>query len=92
MKLENTVYSNHKLVIDDNDTPVAVQINGVVEFRLNDIVRVTDDGHGYICSDIHHSGIGRIIDIRRDNTDHFYGVEMKNGEFGYIKYNHMSHL
>lgn len=91
MKLENTIYSNHKLVIDDNDTPIAVQINGVVAFRLNDIVRVTDDGHGYICPGVNHSGIGEIIDIRRDDTDHFYGVKMKNGGFGYMKSSRMEH-
>ena len=85
MKLESTIYSNHQLVIDDTDTPVAVQINGEIAFRVNDVVRVTDDGHGYICPGIRHPGIGRIVKIRRDSTDHFYGVEMSNGEFGYMK-------
>ena len=90
MKLESTCYANHKLVINDQGTPVAVQINGVVAFRLNDIVKVNDDGHGYICPGIRHSGIGQIVEIRRDDTDHFYGVRMRNGEFGYMKYSRMT--
>lgn len=91
MKLENTIYSNHKLVVDDNGTPIAVQVNGEIAFRLNDTVRVTDDGRGYICPGICHSGIGKIVKIRRDDTDHFYGVQMNNGEFGYMKYSRMEH-
>ena len=93
MKLENTIYSNHKLVINDNGTPIAVQIDGIIAFRLDDFVRVTDDGTGYICPGISHSGIGKIIEIRRDDTDHFYGVIMiETGEFGYMKYNRIERL
>ena len=92
MKLENTIYSNHKLVVDDNDTPIAVQIDGVIAFRLDDFVRVTDDGTGYICPGITRSGIGKIFEIRRDSTDHFYGVQMLNGEFGYVKHNRIERL
>lgn len=91
MRLESTCYSNHKLVIDDQGTPVAVQIDGVVAFSLNDTVKVTDDGHGYICPGIRQSGIGQIVEIRRDDTDHFYGVKMRNGEFGYMKCDRMTH-
>lgn len=90
MKLESTCYANHKLVIDDNGTPVAVQINGVVAFRLYDTVWVTGDCHGYICPGIRQPGIGQIAEIRRDSTDHFYGVQMRNGEFGYMKCNRMT--
>ena len=85
MELESTCYANHKLVIDNQGTPVAVQIDGVIAFRLNDIVEVTGDCYGYICPGIQYPGIGRIVDIRRDSTDHFYGVQMRNGEFGYVK-------
>ena len=90
MKLESTCYANHKLVIDDNGTPVAVQINGVVAFRLYDTVWVTGDCRGYICPGIRQPGIGQIVEIRRDDTDHFYGVRMRSGEFGYMKYNRMT--
>ena len=90
MKLESTCYANHHLVINDQGTPVAVQINGVVAFRLNDTVKVTDDGHGYICPGIKYPGIGQIVEIRRDNTDHFYGVRMRSGEFGYMKCSRMT--
>lgn len=87
MKLESTCYANHKLVINDQGTPIAVQIDGVEAFRLYDTVKVTGDCRGYICPGIEKPGIGQIVEIRRDTTDHFYGVKMTNGEFGYLKYN-----
>jgi len=85
MKLENTCYENHKLVINEQGNPTGVQINGVIAFRLNDTVEVTGDSIGYICPGIKKPGIGQIVEIRRDDTDHFYGVQMENGEFGYMK-------
>lgn len=85
MKLENTIFSNHQLVIDEFNIPVAVRINGEDKYRLYDRVRVTDDGHGYICPGINHEGMGKIVEIRRDDSDHFFGVLMDNGEFGFMK-------
>ena len=90
MKLEPTNISNYKLVINEQGSPVAVQINGVVAFRLNDTVKVTDDGYGYICPGISKPGIGQIVEICRDDTDHFFGVQMRNGEFGYMKCSRMT--
>lgn len=86
MKLETTIFSNYELVIDEFDIPVAVQINGEVKYRLYDLVRVTDDGRGYICPGIEHEGIGRIVEIRRSDSDNFFGVLMDNGEFGFMKF------
>lgn len=85
MKLENTIFANYKLVLDEIDIPVAVQIKGEVKYKLEDRVRVTDDGRGYICPGITHEGSGRIIRIRRDDSDHFFGVLMDSGEYGYMK-------
>lgn len=85
MKLEPTCFSNYLLVIDEQGTPVGVKIDGVVAFRLNDTVKVTADCRGYICPGITSPGIGQIVKIKRDDTDHFFGVEMQNGEFGYMK-------
>ena len=56
---------------------------GLME-RIN-LVQVTDDGHGNICPGISHGGIGKIVEIRRDDTDHFFGVLMNNREFGFMK-------
>jgi len=89
MRTEGTIYANHKLIINEVGTPVGVLINGEIAFNLYDSVEVTDDGHGYICPGIKHAGIGRIVEIRRDNTDHFYGVRMANGEFGFMKHERM---
>ena len=85
MRLENTMLSNYKLVIDEFDIPVAVEVDGEVRYRLYDFVSVTDDGCGYICSGIYEEGFGRIMQIRRDDTDHFFGVLMMSGEFGFMK-------
>ena len=89
MKLEETLYSNYKLVIDEFDIPVAVMVNGEVRYRLYDRVSVTDDGHGYICPGITKEGVGRIMQIERDDTDHFFGVLMNTGEFGFMKDNRL---
>lgn len=89
MKLEPTIYANYNLVIGTNGTPIGVQIDGKVAFELYDMVHVTDDGCGYICPGIRHCGIGQIVEIRRDDTDHFFGVRMQSGEFGYMKSNRM---
>lgn len=85
MKLEATNLSNYKLVIGDDDTPIGVQINGVVAFRLNDIVEVTADCRGYIAPGITSPGVGKIVEIRRHDTDHFFVVQMDNGESGFVK-------
>lgn len=90
MKLESTCYSNYKLVIGEDDKPIAVQINGKIAFRLNDKVKVKGDIRGYICPGIKTPGIGKIVDIRRDSTDYFFGVRMENGEFGYMKDSRMT--
>lgn len=84
MKIERTSYANYQLVIDEFNIPVAVRVNGEDKYRLYDLVRVTDDGHGYICPGITHGGVGRIVEIRKDKTDHFFGVLMNNGEFGFM--------
>lgn len=85
MKLEDTIFSNYKLVIDEFNIPVAVRINGEDKFKLYDLVRVTNDGCGYICPEIKHEGMGKIVEIRRDDSDYFFGVLMNNGEFGFMK-------
>lgn len=84
MKLEATMFSNVKLVIDEFDIPVAVQINGEIRYKLYDHVMVDGDD-GYIGPGLEHGDIGRIMEIRRDETDYFYGVLLVNGEFGYTK-------
>ncbi len=86
MKKEGTGFYGENFVIDDFDIIVAVEIDGKIAYRLYDKVRVTDDGAGYICPRITHEGMGRIVEICRDDgSDHFYGVLMSNGEFGYVK-------
>lgn len=85
MKLEATIFNNYQLVLDEFDIPVAVRVDGEDKYRLYDNILVTGDSQGFICPGIHHEGLGRIVEFRRDNTDHFFGVLMDHGEFGYIK-------
>ena len=92
MKKEATGFFNYFLLVNDAGTPIAVEIDGIEAFSLNDVVKVTDDGNGYICSGISKPGMGRIIEIRRHDTDHFFGVQMENGEFGYMKCSRMTRL
>ena len=87
MRLENTIYSNYKLVIDEFDIPVAVQINGELRYKLYDNVYVTADCMGYISTNIQHEGRGMIIQIIRDDTDYFFKVLMDNGECGSVNSN-----
>ena len=85
MKLEDTIFSNQKLVIDEFDIPVGIQINGNIRYWLYDVVKITSDSRGYITEGINHEGIGKIVQIRRDTSDYFFGVLMNNREFGYVK-------
>ena len=92
MKLEETIYSNYQIVRDDLNIAVAVRINGKDEYRLYDRVNVHGDIHGYICSEITEEGEGQIIKISNDRGDHFFGVLMDNGEFGFVKSLRISRL
>ena len=85
MKLESTIYSNYRLVIDELGIPVAVQVNGKFCRRLYDVVSVKRDFSGYIGKGIKHEGIGTIVQIRHDKSGNFFGVLMNNGEFGYVR-------
>ena len=84
--LEDTSIANYKLIVtnDGKATPV-----GVVESRrivyLGDRVKVSGDSRGYICPGIYRSGLGTIVGIRRDDTDHFFEILMDNGERGTAK-------
>lgn len=90
VNLESTIYSNHHLIIKSSTgEPVGVAIISFGKedvYRLGDYVKVEDDGRGYICPGIRRPGIGQITEIRRDDTDHFYGVTMDSGERGTMKY------
>ncbi|MBQ3470718.1 hypothetical protein IJH23_03390 [Candidatus Saccharibacteria bacterium] len=84
--LERTIYSNCFLVTTSNETPVGFQENGRLKFSVGDRVMVTGDSYrGYICPGITTPGYGKIIEIRRDRTDHHFHIMMDNGQSGYVK-------
>ncbi len=62
---------------------------GVIEgnrvYMVGDHVEVSDDGCGYITPGISRPGYGRIARIYHDKTDHFYEIQMENGERGTVK-------
>lgn len=88
MKLENTKLSNHKLVIDEFNIPIAIQINDEIRYQLYDDVYVEryveDDGITL------GGGIGTILHICRDTAGFFCGVFMHNGKFVYLKTSQLS--
>lgn len=85
MKYEKTMFSNIYIVVDEFNNPIAIQRDGKIEFQLQDYVKITSDHMGYITPGIKTEGEGEIVEIRRDDTDHFYGVLTNNKEFGYVK-------
>lgn len=83
MKLEDTNFSDYKLVIDEFDIPVAVQrANGEIVYRLYDRVFVPDYSHYYNNTG---AGTGTIVRINRSAYDYFFGVLEENGKFHYVK-------
>ena len=84
MKLdEDTSYSNYKIVIDEYDIPVAVEINGEIKLWLYDEVYVRSDNREYVgryIKVITYGGYGVILNF----YESFCGVLMNNGEFGYV--------
>lgn len=85
MRKENTVFSNYFLIVNESNIPIAVEINGKIAFNKGDRVLVNGDIRGYICPTIIHSGVGTITNIRRDDTDKFFEVQMDSGEIGFVK-------
>ena len=89
-KIEPCKISNHKLIVtnDDKATPVGVIEEGPLGmnkyYLLGDRVDVKGDIIGYICPGVVSPGRGEIVEIQRD-IDHYYGVRMDDGEFGYMK-------
>ena len=90
MKYKNTMFSNVKYIVDESDRLVGVCYNpGNPSFERvyfkGDRVRITGDCHGFICCGIKKPGLGWILDIREDSTDHFFHVVTDNGESGFCK-------
>ncbi len=86
----NESYHGFYYVVTDDEVGLIV---GAVEhqmvYLLGDRVEVSGDCYGYICPGIHHPGMGRIAEVRADDTDHFYGIIMDDGEFGFMKSNRL---
>lgn len=88
-RLEETEWANHWLIVSDDEKAIPI---GVIEeacdfeniYLLGDRVKIESDVMGYITPGIRYPGLGEIVEIRRD-IDHYYGVLMDDGEFGYVK-------
>ena len=85
MKTRNTMFANIFYLIDDEGNIVGIRKDHgkyQKEYYVGDLVKVTDDGHGYISPGIKTPGIGIIAAVHEDDTDHFFTVKMENGETG----------
>ena len=87
VRFESAGFLNWYYVVPDSgnsDEPVGVLEDGTLYF-VGDRVQLEDDGHGYIGGGIMCACKGWIVRIRRDDTDHFYGIYTDKGEFGFVK-------
>ena len=88
MTLKRTSFGNIFYVCEGDDL-IGVCHDPDREYRrdyfVGDFVEVTDDGRGYICPGISKPGIGMIIGVREDDTDHFFRVMTLEGEVGFCK-------
>lgn len=79
-------FDNFRFIVTDDETERVV---GVLEdatpYLIGDRVEIKGDTMGYISPSIRRPGLGFIVDIVTDYTDHFYGVRMDNGEYGHVK-------
>lgn len=86
---EFTIFSNIQYIVEDDSTPVGIvfDLGKDYEHRLmvGDKVKVQGDCHGYICPGVRRNGFGVIERVKRDDTDHWFGVRTEHGEFGFCK-------
>lgn len=88
MTLKRTSFSNIFYICDNEGNIFGIREDPGVfqkDYYVGEMVKVTGDIHGYICPGIRTPGIGRITCVHEDNTDHFFTVEMVNGEIGSVK-------
>lgn len=86
LRLEDAFFDNHKfIVIDDGSGLTLGVLRNETVYLIGDRVEVTGDVKGYIGGGITKPGLGYITQIERNCTDHYFGVEMDNGEFGFVK-------
>ena len=93
VRLEESMLSNfHFIVIDDDELefenfPVGmlVDVGEQKPYLIGDRVEVKADTMGWIAPGITRPGFGTITEICEDYSDHFFGVQMDDGEFGYLK-------
>lgn len=56
------------------------------QWHVGDIVKIEPDCRGYICPGITKPGLGKIVEVRRDDNDHWFHVRMLAGnEHGFCK-------
>ena len=80
------MFDNFRYIVTDDEQEVTV---GVMEddtcYFLHDRVEIEGDIRGYITPGIKKPGMGEIIEIQKNFSDHFYGIAMDSGEYGHVK-------
>ena len=88
-RLKSTIFANRHYLVgaDGNYIGIVFDAGSPNERCLlkGDSVYVSGDNRGYICPGINNPGIGKIAEIRKDDTDHWFYVVMTNGESGFCK-------
>lgn len=93
VRLETAYFANHYFIVTDDKLSKVI---GVLEndrvYLIGDSVMITGDCRGYIAPGIKQPGNGVIVEIKKDDTDHYYRILMDNGEMGSVKSARIDHI
>lgn len=85
-----TNIANYNYIVDENGRPVGIVKDPGTKYErrwlVGDNVKIEPDCKGFICAGITKPGLGRIVEIREDPTDHWFCVQMYGtNETGFCK-------
>ena len=90
LRLVETAISNLQLiraVDEDHDFDKLMGVfadHGERVHLVGDQVMLTGDCYGYVAPGL-KPGPGTITKVCKDDTDHFFGIQMDDGSFGFVK-------
>lgn len=83
MTTKTAFFSNHQFLIEDGRY-IGVEFDSH-RVMLGDRVKIKGDTYGYISPGINREGFGTVVDITDEYTDHYFGIQMDNGQYGHVK-------
>lgn len=84
MNKRTAFFTNDFFLLDEDGKIVGIECNGH-RAMLGDRVRIKGDTHGFIASGITKEGYGKIVDFTDNYSDHYFGIQMENGEYAHVK-------